>query len=309
MASGDVSFEGRTAVVTGAGRGLGRAYSLELARRGAAVVVNDVPGETVADEVVAEIEQAGGRAAAVYASVTTPEGAREIVQAAREGFGGLDILINNAGIMRNGMLEELTPEAYDAVMEVNVRGAFLMSQAAWPILREKGYGRVVMISSAGGMFSFAGASNYAAAKAGVYGLMKALAYEGADDGIKVNAVLPMGGSMVSMDRPPPGHARDYPTAIREQLAPRRTTEVVAKLVAVLASDRCEVTGEAYSAGFGRYARVFVGVTQGWVAPDLDTVTADDVLANLEQIRDLDEYIVPRNQYDEVMAIAASLGIS
>jgi NAD(P)-dependent dehydrogenase (short-subunit alcohol dehydrogenase family) len=309
-----VSFEGQVALVTGGGRGLGRAYCLELARRGAAVVVNDLAaederGSSVADDVVGEIARAGGRAVAAYDSVTTQEGARAIVETALSAFGTLDVVVNNAGIMRNGWIEELTPERFDAVTEVSIRGSFLVSQAAWPVLREKGYGRVVMISSAGGMFSFGGIANYAAAKAGIYGLTKALAYEGAEHGISVNVVLPMGGPMTSMDVPPPGHARDYPEGLRERLAPLRTNEAVAVLVAALASRACTVTGEAYSVGFGRFARVFVGVAPGWIAPDAAAVSAEDVLEHFEEIRDLEGFIVPRHQYDEVTAIAAALGIS
>jgi NAD(P)-dependent dehydrogenase (short-subunit alcohol dehydrogenase family) len=310
----EISFAGQVAIVTGGGRGLGRSYCLELARRGAAVVVNDLADRgdqrsAAADGVVAEIEAAGGRAASSCASVTAADGARAIVGTAIEHFGTLDIVVNNAGIMRNGNLEELTPEKYDAVMEVNTRGSFLVSQAAWPVLREKNYGRIVMISSAGGMFAFGGVSNYAAAKAGVYGLTKALAYEGAPHGILVNAVLPMGGQMASMDIAPPGYTSDYPAGLREKLAPRRTTEVVAVLIAVLASRACRVTGEAFSAGFGRFARVFVGVTPGWIAPDVSTVTAEDVLTRFDQIRDLGDFIVPRNQFDEVVAIAEGLGLT
>jgi NAD(P)-dependent dehydrogenase (short-subunit alcohol dehydrogenase family) len=305
VAASDLSFEGQVAAVTGGGRGLGRAYSLELARRGAAVVVNDVDGS--AAEVAAEIAGAGGRAVAAHASVTSVDGAAAIVNKALDEFGTLDIVVNNAGIMRNGMLEDLTVEKYDAVLEVNTRGAFLVSQAAWPILREKRYGRLVMISSAGGMFAFAGVSNYAAAKAGVYGLMKALAFEGAEHGILVNAVLPMGGQMASVDVPPPGYAEAYPAGLRERLAPRRTTDAVAVLVAVLASRACPVTGEAYSAGFGRFARVFVGVTPGWVADRVSDLKAEDVLRHFDQIRDLEGFIVPRDQFDEIAAIAEQVG--
>jgi NAD(P)-dependent dehydrogenase (short-subunit alcohol dehydrogenase family) len=310
----DVSFEGQVAVVTGGGRGLGRAYSLELARRGASVVVNDlVPeaerGSSVADEVVAEIEAAGGTAAAAYGNVATPEGAKDAVDTAVERFGTLDVVINNAGIMRNGWVEELTPEKFDAVVDVSVRGSFLVTQAAWPVLREKGYGRIVMVSSSGGMLAFGGIANYAAAKAGVYGLTKALSYEGEEHGIRVNAILPYGGPMSSIDVPPPGHARDFPEGLREKLTPLRTNEAVAVLVAALASRECPVNGEAYSVGYGRFARVFVGITPGWTTDDREGLSVERVLEHFDEIRDEEGYIVPRNQYDEVALIARTLGVA
>jgi NAD(P)-dependent dehydrogenase (short-subunit alcohol dehydrogenase family) len=263
-------------------------------------------GSSVADEVVAEIEAAGGSAVAAYESVATEEGARAIVQTALDRFGTLDVVINNAGIMLNGFFEETTADRFDAVVAVNLRGSYLVTQAAWPVLREKGYGRVIMTSSAGGMFSCAGLSNYAAAKAGVYGLCKALAYEGAEHGILVNTILPQAGSMTSKDIPPPGHATAYPAGLRDALAPRRSSDNVVPLVIALASRACTVSGEAYSAAFGRYARVFVGVTPGWIGADPATVTAEDIASHFDEIRDLDGFVVPDNQYDEVLAIAASL---
>jgi NAD(P)-dependent dehydrogenase (short-subunit alcohol dehydrogenase family) len=306
-----ISFDGQVAIVTGGGRNLGRGHALELARRGASVVVSDMAspeqrGSSVADDVVAEIEATGGAAVAAYESVATEEGAQAIVQTALDRFGTVDVVINNAGIMLNGFFEELTADRFDAVTDVSLRGSFLVTQAAWPVLREQGYGRVVMTSSAGGMFSCAGLSNYAAAKAGVYGLCKALAYEGAEHGIRVNTILPMAGAMTSKDAPPPGHATNYPPELRDALAPRRSSDNVVPLVIALASKACAVSGEAYSAAFGRYARVFVGVTPGWIGADPSTVTADDIAAHFDEIRDLDGYVVPDNQYDEVIAIAASL---
>jgi NAD(P)-dependent dehydrogenase (short-subunit alcohol dehydrogenase family) len=303
------SLAGQVAIVTGGGRGLGRAYAHELASRGAAVVVNDlqVEGEpSVAEAVVAEIEAAGGTAAASHASVTDAEGAEAIVRTATEQLGRLDIVVCNAGIMRNGYIEDLTPEKLDSVLDVSIRGSFLVTRAAWPVLRANGGGRVIMVSSAGGMFAFPAISNYSAAKAGVYGLMKALANEGAEHGILVNAVLPMGGAMYSIDVAPPGHTERYPEGFVEQVGDRRTVESVAKLVAALVSPGCTISGEAFSAGYGRYARVFVGLAPGWTAPDVGAVTADDVLEHLDEIRDLEGYSVPRHIYDELDVILASV---
>jgi NAD(P)-dependent dehydrogenase (short-subunit alcohol dehydrogenase family) len=303
-----IGFDGQVAIVTGGGRGIGRSHSLELARRGASVVVNDLTREW-ADQVVAEIADAGGNAVASYGSVAEPEGAREIVDVALERFGTIDALVNNAGIMRNGWIEDLTIEQLDAVLDVNLRGSFLVTQAAWPVLKAKGYGRVVMTSSSGGMFAMQGESNYAAAKAGVYGLCKALAVEGRDHGILVNAVLPMAESKITDGDPVPGHAERYPTGVREILAPRRLADAVAPLVALLASRACELTGEAYFAGFGRYARVFVGEVPGWVAADLSAVSAEAILEHIDEIRDLDGFVVPADIYEEVEHIASMLGVT
>jgi len=302
-----VTLDGQVAIVTGAGRGLGRAHSLELARRGAAVVVNDVSRE-YANEVVAAIEAIGGRAAASYDSVATPAGARAIVDTAREQFGTVDAVVNNAGFMRNGWFEDLTSEGLRELLGVHIEGSFYVTQAAWPIMREKGYGRVVMTSSAGGMFAMEGESNYAAAKGGCYGLMKALAYEGADHGILVNAILPMATTTIAADDPIPEYGERYPADVREFLAPRRTTDLVSPLVAYLASPACAVNSEAFSAGFGRFARVFVGESRGWVAPDLESVTAETIAEHLDEIRDRDDYTVPSNIFDEVKYIAAALGM-
>ena len=300
-----ISFQDQVAIVTGAGRGLGRSYALELARRGAAVVVNDL-ARRYAGETVADIEAAGGRAVASLDSVSTPEGAQAIVDRALSAFGTVDAVINNAGFMRNGYLEDLTPEGLRELLDVHVGGAFFVSRAAWPVMRAKGYGRIVMTSSAGGMFAMQGEANYAAAKAGVYGLGKALASEGEPHGIRVNTVLPMASTTIASDDPVPGHAERYPEGVAEVLKPRRLTEAVAPLVAYLCSRECELTGEAFSAGFGRYARVFVGETPGWVAPDVAAVTTEDVAEHLDEIRDRDGYVVPADIYDEVRLIAATL---
>jgi NAD(P)-dependent dehydrogenase (short-subunit alcohol dehydrogenase family) len=302
-----ISFQEQVAIVTGAGRGLGRSYAMELGRRGAAVVINDV-AEQYAQETVADIERAGGRAVAALDSVSTETGAQAIVDRAVATFGTVDIVVNNAGFMRNGYLEDLTPESLRELLDVHIGGAFFVSRAAWPILRAKGYGRIVMTSSAGGMFAMQGESNYAAAKAGVYGLAKALASEGEPHGILVNTVLPMASTTIAADDPVPGHAERYPEGAAELLRPRRMTEAVAPLVTYLCSRECTLTGEAFSAGFGRYARVFVGETPGWAAPDAGAVTTEDVAAHLDEVRDQEGYVVPADIYDEVRLIMATLGV-
>jgi NAD(P)-dependent dehydrogenase (short-subunit alcohol dehydrogenase family) len=308
MSQTSIRMDGRTVIVTGAGRGLGRGYALALASRGAAIVVNDVAAE-FADAVAGEIGAAGGSSAVTYDSVATVEGARSIVAVASNQFGGVDAVINNAGSMRNGYFEDMTPEMLDAMLDVHIRGSFYVTQAAWPFLKHSGSGRVVMTSSAGGLFAMPGESNYAVAKAGVYGLAKALASEGRDHGILVNTVLPMAATTIAAGDPPPGHAERYPAGAGQVLGPRRHAEAVAPLVVYLASEACAVNGEAYAAGFGRYARVFVGETPGWTAEDPLQVTAEDVADHFQGIRDLDGFSVHADIYDHIRFIVASLGVT
>lgn len=300
-------FEGQVVVVTGAAHGMGAEYSRAFARAGASVLACDVAQEPL-DEVLGEIASEGGTAVGCTASVSVPEGAREMVQTAVERFGTVDAVINNAGIMRNGYLEDLDAERLDSVIAVHVRGSFLLTQAAWPVMREKGYGRVVMIGSAGAMYSQQGVSNYAAAKGGVYGLCRALSVEGEEHGILVNTVMPMAGTMSAIDKPVPGYADRYPQALRTALAPRRVVAAVAPLTMFLASRACELTGEAFSVGFGRYARVFVGEAPGWVADDPADVSVQDVIDHLEQIRDIDGFVIPRNIYENAEAIGRFVGV-
>jgi NAD(P)-dependent dehydrogenase (short-subunit alcohol dehydrogenase family) len=302
-----ITFAGQVAIVTGGGRGLGRSYCLELARLGASVVVNDMAREH-ADAVVDEITTAGFNAAPSYDSVTTPDGAAAIVGLAVDRFGSLDAVINNAGFMRNGYFEDQTPEMLDAVLDVHVRGSFFVTQAAWPILRGKGYGRVVMTSSAGGLFAMQGESNYAAAKAGVYGLVKALAFEGREHGIGVNAVLPHAATTITANDPVPGHHQAVKAGVGDALRPHRVPEAVAPLVGFLASSACTLTGEAYAAGSGRFARVFVAETPGWVAPTA-IVGVEDVLHHLDEIRSQEGYMVPEHLYEEIELFARARGWS
>ncbi len=303
-----ISFDGQVAIVTGAGQGLGRSHSRELARLGAAVVVNDLQRQ-LADDVVAEIKADGGTAAPSYDSVATPESARAIIDLAQAEFGSVDAVINNAGSMRNGYFESLSARDLQSMLAVHVEGSYYVTQAAWPVMRKKGYGRVVMTSSAGGMFAMQGESNYAAAKGAVYGLAKALAYEGAEHGILVNTIMPMAATTIAAADPVPDYEKHYPADLAAALLPRRTTEAVTPLVVFLASRACSVTSETYSAGFGRYARVFVGETRGWVAEDFAGVSADDISEHLDEIRDREVYAVPANIYEEVEFIGATLGLA
>ncbi len=296
-----VSFTGRVAVVTGAGGGLGRAHALELASRGAKVVINDLGGDisgenggtAMADQVVDEIRAAGGEAVSNYDSVATPEGGQAIIQTALDAFGKIDILVNNAGNIRNAAFTDLTPAAIDALLAVHVNGAFYVTQPAFANMRENGYGRIVFTSSAAGLFGSIQQANYAAAKGGVFGLANVVALEGAPHGILANTILPAAVSRMGADMnadqfvgmpTTPAHAEP---------------EMISALVAYLASESNTRSHELYSIARGRYARVFMGVTPGWhVTADEPVATPDDVAAHIDQIRDLDGYAVPGSMIEE-----------
>jgi len=300
----EISLAGQVAIVTGAGNGLGRTHALELARRGAAVIVNDIAADA-ADGVVAEIESDGGRAAAVYESVGTPDGAERIVQATVDAFGTVDAVIHNAGAWRNCPIEEMTPENLDPVLDVHLLGAFYLVRPAWPILRDKGYGRIVLTSSATGAFGRELGSNYAASKAGLLGLGRVLALEGEKSGILVNCILPMAETSATR-RPMSPEYRARLDAGLTAMRGRRTPESVSPLVALLASPACPVTGEAFSAAAGRFARVFIGVTDGWTHPPLTPASAESILEHWDEVEDRSNFVVPGSVFDEFDAIAASL---
>jgi NAD(P)-dependent dehydrogenase (short-subunit alcohol dehydrogenase family) len=300
-----VALDGQVAIVTGAARGLGRCYALELARHGATVVVNDLPGSgagTVVDEIVAD----GGQAIAAEHDISDPDDARALVDAAR-GQGGLAVLINNAGMLRNGRFEDLTVKQIRDILAVHLAGAFFVSQPAFAAMRERGYGRVVNISS-NTSFGMAGLVNYAAAKAGVLGLTTSLALEGAPHGISVNSVLPNGASTIMDDQPIPGFTDDERfVAAFEGVAHRFAPELTASLVTFLASPACTVSGQHFSSLGGRYARVFYGVTEGWLSPPDAVATADDIAAHFEQIADSGRVaLLPASIRDEFELVAGAL---
>ncbi|MBM4315111.1 MAG: SDR family NAD(P)-dependent oxidoreductase [Deltaproteobacteria bacterium] len=247
----EIRFDGRVAIVTGAGAGLGRAYALELARRGAKVVVNDYGGprdgagegsSAPADQVVEEIRAGGGEAVANYDNVATPEGGEKIVGSAIRAFGGVDILINNAGILRDKSFLKMDPENWQAVLSVHLNGAFNVTRPAFAQMREKGYGRIVMTTSAAGLYGNFGQTNYSAAKMGLVGFMNTLKLEGAKYNIRVNTIAPMAASRLTQDVMPPD--------MFEQLKPG----FVAGIVLYLCSENCDQTGEIFNAGAGFYNR-------------------------------------------------------
>jgi NAD(P)-dependent dehydrogenase (short-subunit alcohol dehydrogenase family) len=302
----EISFSGQTVIVTGAGRNLGRSHALEFARRGAAVVVNEID-EGLAEAVAEEITQAGGKAVACQDTVATADGAKHVVDTAVREFGTVDVLVNNAGVLRTGYLTDLSEEDIDIVLDVHLRAAFRMARLVWPLMTARNYGRVVMTSSGSGLFSHQGLSSYAAAKAGLYGLTKALAFEGEERGIRVNAILPValtGFSPVKPDIPDMEkyHARyaRKPVVVDDW---RWGPPLISALVTYLGSSKCDYSGEAFSAVHGRYGRVFVGVADGWLAPDEQSVSAENVAAHVGQIRDLSSHSVPMWLFEEMRDVA------
>lgn len=302
-----ITFEDQVVIVTGAGRGMGRTHALTLAARGARVVVNDADA-AAADAVVAEIETAGGTAVVSPHPIGGVDAARSIVDLAVDRFGRIDALVNNAGFMRNGYIEQQTPEMLDSVLNVHLRGHFFLTQAAWPVMRAQQYGRVVMIGSGGGMFSMPAAANYAAAKAGLYGLMKALSTEGERHGILVNLILPGAATTITANEPLPEAAeRLSKPGLAKIFATRRVPEGPSAMVGFLASRQCDVNGEAFVANSGVFARVFVGVGHGWVADEPSKVSMDDIVAHLGQIRSYDQFAVPSDDYEHLLNLARWIG--
>lgn len=307
-----IDLDGQVVLVTGAGRGLGRLYALELARRGAAVVVNDI-GSTmggdgrdtgVADAVVAEIAAGGGTAVASHDSVDSPEGGDGIVRTALDAFGRIDVVVSNAGIFQTVPFEDLSPLDWRRMLQVHLDGAFHVSQAAYRQMKGQGGGRFVFIASSAGVFGQPASAHYAAAKAGTIGLANVIAIEGAEHGITANTVLPFGYSRMVTETA--GH--------REDLEPEPgflhaiEGELVVPLVVLLASSQCTLTHHVFSACAGRFARVFTGLADGWLAEPGTTPTAEDLLARLDELVDPEPYTIPSSIFDEVGDVCARLGL-
>ncbi|GFG75175.1 SDR family NAD(P)-dependent oxidoreductase [Mycobacterium botniense] len=307
-----IDFSGQVVIVTGAGRGLGRLYALEFARRGASVVVNDLGGSMhgegadpgVADKVVAEIESAGGVAVASHDSVDSPEGGEAIVGAAVERFGRLDAVVSNAGIFNSVAFDELSRDDWRRMLRVHLDGGFYLSQPAYRVMKSQGYGRFVFITSSAGVFGQPLEAHYAAAKAGLVGLANVIAIEGAQHGILANTVLPFGFSrMVTETVGDPKVLEE--TGFLKVIQP----ELVVPIVVFLASRSCGFTHHNYSACAGRFARVFVGLGQGWLAEKGSNPTADDIAAHLSEVSATEPFTVPGSIFDEVFAVCDRLGIS
>ena len=278
-----VRLDGRVALVTGAGGGLGRQHALTLAGLGAKVVVNDVGGTVhggngdaaPADRVVAEIEAAGGEAVAHHASIADPAGAQSLVELAVERFGSVDVLVNNAGILRDRTFAKITLEDFEAVLAVHLMGTVYCTHAAWPVMLEQGYGRVVVTTSGSATNGNFGQSNYAAAKLGVVGLMNVLALEGVRKGVLINAIAPGAATRMTTDLIP-GEIRDY-------LAPG----LVSPVVAYLCSESCTDTGCIIWSVAGKVARVFYAETPGIQFDPSAPLDPDDIEAAWPRIIDAD----------------------
>ena len=270
----------RVIVVTGAGGGLGREYALTLAREGAAVVVNDLggardgtgAGSAMADEVVKEIRDAGGRAVANYASVAESEGAANIIKTAIDEFGKVDGVVSNAGILRDGTFHKMEFGSWDAVLKVHLYGGYNVIRAAWPHFRENGFGRVVVATSTSGLFGNFGQANYGAAKMGLVGLINTLAHEGAKYNIKANAVAPIAATRMTQDILPP------------ELFEKLTPEYVAPVVAYLCTEEVPETASVFIAGGGKVQRVALFQNSGVTFTDVPSV--DDVAGKWAEITDL-----------------------
>ena len=291
------NFDGRVAVVTGAGRGIGRAYALLLAERGASVVVNDLGGTMEGDgsddqpaaTVTAEIVDAGGAAIADTSDIATVAGGQSLVDAAVDGFGRIDIVVNNAGIIRFGSLPEVDADNLEAHLAVHIGGSFNTTRAAWPHMVDQGYGRIVMTTSTG-MFGLPDNIGYATAKAGVIGMTRSLKVAGAAHGIKVNLIAPSASTRMVL---PAGVRGSTRPALPEGMEP----ELVAPMVAFLAHEDCDVSGEIYLAGAGRFARIFIASTEGYVHPQPDRPTIEDVADNWDSINDEAGYYNPADLMD------------
>jgi NAD(P)-dependent dehydrogenase (short-subunit alcohol dehydrogenase family) len=307
-----IDFTGQTAVVTGAGRGLGRLYALELARRGGAVVVNDLGGtmhgagadSSIADDVVDEIRAAGGTAVASYDSVDSPEGGQAIVDTAVDAFGRIDAVVSNAGIFNSIPFEDLSPERWRQMLSVHLDGGFHVSQPAYKVMKAGGGGRFVFISSSAGNFGQPMEAHYAAAKTGLVGLSNVIAIEGAAYGIQSNTVLPTGFSRMVTET-----VGDEKFLTESGFMRAIRAELVVPLVVFLASAACDFTHRNYSACAGRYARVFTGLGEGWLADSGSDPSADDVLAHLDEVSSTERFIVPDSIVDEVLEVCDRLGIN
>ena len=295
-----IRFDDRVAIVTGAGNGLGRSHAMLLASRGAKVVVND-PGGAVdgkggdhaaADKVVAEIKSAGGAAVPNYESVADPKSAANIVKTAVDAFGTVDIVVNNAGVLRDKTFHNMTVEDFDFVVKVHFLGTAYVTHAAWPILRAKAYGRVVVTSSNSGIYGNFGQANYGGAKLAVVGFMNALRLEGQKYNIMVNALAPVAGTRMTESLMTP--------AVLDKLRP----EYVSPMVAYLCSEQCQRTGEIWSAGAGYFARIEYREAPG-VRIQGRAPTIEDVEGNIDKIADLATTKIYRTSSEEVQAVVGA----
>jgi len=281
----DIKYDGKVAIVTGAGQGIGRMYAHELAKRGAKVVVNDLGGardgtgggNAAADKVVEEIKAAGGEAAPNYDSVATMEGGKNIVQTAVDAFGKVDILINNAGILRDKSFLKMTEAEWDAVIGVHLKGAFCVTQPAAAIMKANNYGRIIFTSSTSGLYGNFGQTNYGAAKLGLLGIMNTLKLETAKYNIKVNTIAPTAWSRMTEDI--------MPAEMEEKLKPQFNEP----LVLYLCSEDNQVNGMTFVMGAGWYGRTAIVSGNGVCIGDTSrAITVEEIAENFDKICDLSE---------------------
>ncbi|MEK9884089.1 MAG: SDR family oxidoreductase [Acidimicrobiaceae bacterium] len=293
-----LGFDGKVAIITGAGGGLGREHALLMASRGALVVVNDLGGAVdgtgsdkgAADKVVDEIKALGGEAVADTNSVATAEGGEAIVQSALDAFGTVDIVINNAGILRDKAFHNMDESLVDPVFDVHLKGAFNVTGPAFRVMRDKGYGRIISTSSAAGIFGNFGQANYGAAKMGLVGFTRVLAVEGARFNIAANAIAPIALTRMTED-------------LLGDLGQKLQPDYVAPLVTFLAHESCDATGRVFSVGGGRVAEVFIGECQGFTDANLSPESVRD---NWSTICDRDGYAVPAQIAEETKMFVDAL---
>ncbi|HKD68106.1 MAG TPA: SDR family NAD(P)-dependent oxidoreductase [Candidatus Binataceae bacterium] len=295
----EIRLDNRVAIITGAGAGLGRSHALAMAARGAKVVVNDLGGRmdgtgaarSAADGVVDEIRAAGGEAVANYDSVATPEGGRAIVQAAVDAFGTVDIVVNNAGIILYKRFMDHTPEDFASNLAVHLSGSFYVSQAAFPIMKEKRYGRLVFTSSSGGLRGGADVVAYGAAKAGVMGLAFVMALTGAPYNIFSNVILPN------------AYTRMTEGVVAERNMEKLSPGFISPIVVYLSSERCTLNHEMFACGAGTVARTIIALAQGWRAESKAELTPEAIHDHLAEIMDMTNYANPQNSEEETRLVA------
>lgn len=279
-----IDFTGRVAIVTGAGAGLGRCHALELAKRGAKVVVNDLGGtrdgtgsdDSAANKVVEEIKAAGGAAVPNYDNVATVAGGENIVKTAIDAFGKVDILINNAGILRDKSFVKMDEENWDGVMAVHLRGAYCVTRPAFINMRENGFGRIVMTTSGAGLFGNFGQTNYAAAKTGLIGLTNVLKLEGAKYNIKTNVIVPVAASRLTEDVLPP------------ELFDKMKPDFITPAVLYMCAEQCEDSGMIINAALGYYSRSAIVTGPGAILSDGKKIpTAEEVMENWGKITSIE----------------------
>jgi len=317
MSTDKLRFDDQVAVITGAGRGLGKQYALLLAARGARIVVNDIGGSVTGDgssteagdAAAAEIRRQGGEAVADNHSVTSPEGGEAIIETALRTWGRVDIVINNAGIVGDAPFEEMTADRLEPLVDVHLKGAFYVTRPAWKVMREQRYGRVLNTCSAAGILGAERMSNYGAAKTGLLGFTRVLAAEGAEHDIKVNALAPIAYTrMLTHSIDGAGAPNDAAAqAVLEDLVGQYLKKLdpaqVAPVAAFLTHRECPVSGEVYTVGAGHVARFFIGRTRGFYNPGL---SIEDVRDHLDEIRDETGYTVPGGPADEMSALFATI---